>query len=249
MTQSKKGYISKIETMGMVDGPGVRTIVFLSGCPLRCLYCHNPDFWQLKVNSEEMDVETLVNRLKRLKPYYGDKGGVTACGGEPLFQSPFLIELFKRCKEEGINTCLDTSGFGNPKYFDEVLTYTDTILYDIKAIEKDKYQKLTSVDMSITEKFLKKAIEMKVPIWSRTVIIPGYNDTYEHMDNLAEYISSIPTIEKIDLLPYHTLGVNKYKEINMQYPLEGVPSMDAQKAREMNEYLNKRVQEIKSIKI
>ena len=138
MTRSNRqqvGYVRKFETMGMVDGPGIRTIAFLSGCPLRCLFCHNPDMWG-HVPEDEITVQELIDKLKRYKPYYGDTGGVTFCGGEPLNQPEFLYEAMKACQEEGIHTVLDTSGFGRPNTFDKILSVTDLVLYDIKGVAR-----------------------------------------------------------------------------------------------------------------
>lgn len=235
-----KGYVRKIETMGMLDGPGVRTVVFFSGCPLRCSYCHNPDMWKTQ-EKDEMTVDELMHKLKRLKPYYGKYGGVTFCGGEALSQPEFLIELLKECKKEGIHTALDTSGFGNEKYYDEILSLVDLILYDLKEVDSERYQKLTSVSMERTEKFLQKAQEYHVPLWIRTVIVPGLNDTEAFMEQLAAKIKTIKNIQKIELLPYHTLGVQKYKDLNMDYPLKDTPAMDKSRIEELQNYLDEQL--------
>lgn len=239
------GYVRKLETMGMVDGPGIRTIVFLSGCPLRCLFCHNPDMWKTDP-ADATTVDELIKKLKRYKPYYRETGGVTFCGGEPLNQPEFLVEAMRACKEEGINTVLDTSGFGRVDTFDEILEVTDLILYDIKGLEEKKYRDMTGVPIRVTQTFLDKAQEKKVKIWIRVVIVPGFHDTYEYMDDLAEYIAPLDNIERIELLPYHTMGVNKYKVINMEYPLEGVPAMNKDQCMLLQEYLIDKVKEIRN---
>lgn len=226
--------------MGMVDGPGVRTILFLSGCPLRCLFCHNPDMWTTKAG-DQISVDEVIAKLKRYKPYYGKDGGVTFCGGEPLTQPKFLIALMKRCKEEGISTCLDTSGYGQVDTFDEILSLTDVILYDIKGLDPDKYKAMTAQPIEVTNTFLAKAQNYDLSIWIRVVIIPDYNDTYIYMDQLAEYIGHLKRIDRVELLPYHTLGVNKYETINMKYPLEGVKAMDKTKCQELEDYLNRKL--------
>ncbi|CAM3707565.1 pyruvate formate-lyase-activating protein [Erysipelothrix urinaevulpis] len=242
------GYVRKLETMGMVDGPGIRTIAFLSGCPLRCLFCHNPDMWKTD-EKDKTTVDELVNKLKRYKPYYGETGGVTFCGGEPLNQPDFLYEAMKACKEEGIHTVLDTSGFGRPDKFDDILSVTDLILYDIKGLEDKKYRDMTGVPIETTHIFLEKAQEKNVTIWIRIVIVPGYHDNYEYMDDLAEYIAPLNNIERIELLPYHTMGVNKYDDINMEYPLDGVPAMNHDITMEMQEYLIQEVEKIRNTNI
>ena len=245
--RSQVGYVRKLETMGMVDGPGIRTIAFLSGCPLRCLFCHNPDMWKPD-QADKTTVGELVEKLKRYKPYYQDTGGVTFCGGEPLNQPEFLYEAMLACKEEGINTVLDTSGFGRVDTFDDILSVTDLILYDIKGIVDEKYRKMTGVPMRVTEIFLGKAQEKNIPIWIRIVIVPGFHDSYEYMDDLAEYIAPLNNIERIELLPYHTMGVNKYKLIDMEYPLDGVPAMNKDESMNLQEYLINKVDEIRSQK-
>lgn len=238
------GYVRKLETMGMVDGPGIRTIAFLSGCPLRCLFCHNPDMWKSDP-ADKTTVEELITKLKRYKPYYGKDGGVTFCGGEPLYQPEFLYESMKACKEEGIHTVLDTSGFGRVDTFDDILSVTDLILYDIKGLMDDKYREMTGVPIKTTQVFLKKAQERQIPIWIRIVIIPGINDKYEYMDQLAQYIAPLDNIERVEILPYHTMGVNKYETIDMTYPLEGVPAMNKEIAMDMQDYLNNNIKEIR----
>lgn len=244
MKQSRTGYVRKLESMGMVDGPGIRTIAFLSGCPLRCLFCHNPDMWRTDP-ADEITVEALVDKLKRYKPYYGKDGGVTFCGGEPLNQPEFLYEAMKACKAEGISTCLDTSGFGRVDTFDDILSVTDTILYDIKGLEEKKYREMTSAPLRVTQQFLEKAQAHNVPIWIRVVIVPGFHDNYQYMDELADYIAPLNNIERIELLPYHTMGVNKYETIGKEYPLEGVPAMNKDTCTELQEYLINKVDVIR----
>lgn len=238
------GYVRKYETMGMVDGPGIRTIAFLSGCPLRCKFCHNPDMWG-HAPEDQTTVQELVDKLKRFKPYYGDTGGVTFCGGEPLNQPEFLYQAMKACKEEGIGTVLDTSGFGRADTFEDILSVTDVVLYDIKGLEEDKYRDMTGVPIKVTETFLQTAQRMDVDIWIRIVIVPGIHDSYEYMDQLAQYIAPLKNINRIELLPYHTMGVNKYEVIDMEYPLEGVPAMNKDVAMELQTYLIQKVDEIR----
>lgn len=243
--RSQIGYVRKLETMGMVDGPGVRTIVFLSGCPLRCLFCHNPDMWKTDRN-DATTVEELIGKLKRYKPYYRETGGVTFCGGEPLNQPEFLYEAMKACHEEGINTVLDTSGFGRVDTFENILSVTDLVLYDIKGVEDDFYRKMTGVPKKVTDAFLETAQRLDVKLWIRIVVIPGIHDTYEYMDQLANFIAPLKHVERIEILPYHTMGVNKYKTINMEYPLEGVPAMNKDKAMELQEYLIKETDRLRN---
>ncbi|NFG25496.1 pyruvate formate lyase-activating protein [Clostridium botulinum] len=220
-----KGRIHSIETMGLVDGPGIRVVVFFQGCSLRCKYCHNPDTWTYD-GGEEYTPEALVKKIERYKTYFkSSNGGVTFSGGEPLRQPEFLLEVLKLCKEKGINTCLDTSGFGLGEY-DEILKYVDLVLFDIKHYDKDGYKNVTYMDIDESLKFLEVVQDSKIPIWIRHVVVPGLTDGEEHIRNLKKYISNINGVEKVELLPYHLLGKNKYDVLKFKYPLEGVPAMD-----------------------
>ena len=238
--KASSGYIRKIETMGMLDGPGIRTVVFFAGCPLRCSYCHNPDMWTTK-RSDLCSAKDIVEKLVRLKPYYGSDGGVTFCGGEPLNQPEFLIDLLKACKEKGIHTVLDTSGYGEIKYFDLILSLVDLVLFDLKALDKESYHKLTSVDIEKSEIFLNKTQEHQVPLWIRTVIVPGLNDNKKFMDKMIAKIQTISNVEKVELLPYHTLGVAKYKELGIDYPLKNVLASCSLSIAKWQEYVNKHI--------
>lgn len=234
-----KGYIHSIETFGMLDGPGIRVVVFLQGCALRCAFCHNPDSWN-PTSETVMTPEELLKFVQRYKSYFKDTGGVTFSGGEPLFQSEFLLECLKLLKEDGIHTCLDTSGVGNNNY-EEILKYTDLVIYDIKALNDNDYEELVNFRMNRTEEFIKLCQSMEKSLWLRQVIIPGYNDNLEYIDELAAYIKTIQFVEKVELLPYHTKGVGKYKELNIPYPLTDVPDMDIDKCKDLENTLNKLV--------
>lgn len=220
------GYIHSIESMGLVDGPGVRTVVFMQGCSLRCSYCHNPDTWAITCKrAETFSPSALVDKLMRFKPYYGKNGGVTFSGGEPLLQDKFLEEVLPLCKNVGISTCLDTAGYGNGNY-DKILEFTDLILFDIKHYLPEAYKELTGQDIEKSLEFLKVAEKKGIPLWIRHVVLPGITDSDEHLEGLFEYIKTIKNVKRIELLPYHTLGVNKYKELNITYKLDGVKPMD-----------------------
>lgn len=222
------GRIHSIESMGMVDGPGIRVVVFMQGCSLRCKYCHNPDTWNYN-DGEEMTPEQLVKKLKRYRPYFETSGGgVTFSGGDPLRQPDFLIEVLKLCKKEGIHTCLDTSGYGVGKY-DEILKYTDLVLFDIKDITKEGYKNVTLMDNDESLKFLEAMQRNEIKMWVRHVVVPGLTDGEEHIRELKKYISGIKNVEKVELLPYHLLGVNKYESLGIKYPLAGVEEMSQEK--------------------
>jgi len=229
-----KGYIDSIETMGLVDGPGIRMVVFTRGCKLRCLYCHNPETWN-QIGATVVTSDEIQEKANRNKSYYKN-GGVTFSGVEPLLQPDFLIDCLKKLKKIGIHTALDTAGVGIGKY-EEILEYTDLVILDIKATNEEDYQLVTNHTMEEFLKFTKVIKERKVPVWIRQVIVPGLNDTREKILELKEYIKQFPVVEKVELLPYHLYGVEKYKKLNILYPLEGVPAMDNEKIDELTALL------------
>jgi len=220
-----KGYISKIETFATADGPGVRTVVFLSGCTLRCVYCHNPDMWEGKAGQVHT-LEELMAKLVRMKPYFNRGGGVTFCGGEPLFQSKFLLECLKACREQGIHTVLDTAGVGQVSMFDEILKMTDLVILDIKGINDVDYEVMTQVKPSTTPQFIQSLKKNNTKVWLRHVIVPNLNDSVEHVIKFANFVHTIPNVEKVELLGYHTLGESKYSTNQINNPLEGVKALE-----------------------
>ena len=231
------GKIHSIETMGLVDGPGIRVVVFLQGCSLRCKYCHNPDTWEYGCG-EEYTSSQLVNKIKRYKPYFNtSNGGVTFSGGEPLRQPEFLIEVLKLCKKEGIHTCIDTSGFGVGMY-DEILKYTDLVLFDIKDLTRERYKNVTLMNIDESLKFLEAVQNSGTKMWIRHVVVPGLTDGEEHIRELKKFIKNLKNVEKVELLPYHLLGVNKYENMGLAYPLEGTPQMDKEVIKRYYEILD-----------
>lgn len=233
-----KGLINSIETLGTLDGPGIRFVVFLQGCKLRCLYCHNPETWNLNSkDAVEITPEELVEKVEKYKNYYGEDGGVTFSGGEPLLQPEFLLECLKLCKEKNIHTCLDTAGFGFGNY-EEILKYTDLVILDIKAVEENEYTKITGQKMKKFFEFLEVAQNMNKKMWLRQVIVPNINDDKAHILKLKEFASTLKNVEKVELLPYKTIGVHKYNTLNLPYRLEGVEELSQEKLNELNSYLN-----------
>lgn len=239
MNQFKEGYIHSIETMGLVDGPGIRIVIFMQGCKLRCLFCHNPDTWGLKSNIT-MTSKEVVDQVRKYRPYIEMGGGVTFSGGEPLVQSEFLLDMLKLCRKAGIHTCIDTSGTGYDKeYLDEILKYSDLVILDIKAIDNENYKKMTGLEIDEFNYFKQKLSEYNTKLWLRQVIVPGINDNEEYILNLKEYIKQFQNVEKIELLPYHTMAVDKYKKLNIKYRLENVEPMDKEECKKLEELLKK----------
>lgn len=221
------GHIHSFESFGTVDGPGIRFVVFLQGCPLRCQYCHNPDTWG--AGGTEYSVEDVAERALRYRNYFGDKGGVTVTGGEPLAQIDFVIELFKALKAKGVHTCVDTSGFTfNPdsetsvQKHTELLEVADLFLLDIKHIDDEACKKLTGQSNAHTLAFAKFLSEHKKPMWIRQVLVPGITDGEGSLRRTRAFIETLDTVEKIEVLPYHSMGEVKYQKLGIEYPLKGL---------------------------
>lgn len=225
-----KASIDSIETFGLVDGPGIRTVIFFNGCKLRCKYCHNPETWTLK--EKNMTVEELVNKILRNKPYFKRGGGVTFSGGEPLLHQDFLIEVCKILKKENIHIALDTAGVGNGNY-QEILKYIDLVLLDVKDTTKDNYKELTGYDMDESLVFINELNKTSIPVWIRQVIVPGRNDNIDYLNSLSNFISNINNIERIDFLPYHDMAKSKYKKLGINYPYENIKSMDKEECNKL----------------
>lgn len=239
MKEFKEGYIHSIETMGLVDGPNIRIVIFMQGCSLRCSFCHNPDTWRVRIN-KKISSKEIVDIVRKYRPYIELGGGVTFSGGEPLLQSEFLLDMLKLCKKAGIHTCIDTSGTGyDINYLDQILKYTDLVILDIKSIDEKNYKKITGKSMDMFNLFTEKLIKNNNKIWLRQVIIPTINDTEEYILNLKEYIKKFNNVEKIELLPYHNMGVEKYNKLKIKYKLDGIDQMDKEKCKELEELLKK----------
>lgn len=235
-----KGHIHSIETMGLVDGPGIRIVIFMMGCKLRCAYCHNPDTWKCG-GGEEYTPEALFNKVKRYKPYFQSTGGgVTVSGGDPLLQAEFVTEFFKLCKADGINTTLDTSGFGYGNY-DDLLKVTDLILLDIKHEDEDQHKVITGLSRTDFHSFLDAVKRNGNHMWIRHVVVPDLTDGEDHIEKLAEYINTIPNVDKVELLGYHTLGISKYKKLGIPYRLEGVPPLKASTLAKLKNLMNSKL--------
>lgn len=233
-----KGSVNTIESCGMVDGPGIRYVVFLNGCKLRCRYCHNPEMWNVK--DENMTPDELVDKIRKCKPYLKNNGGVTFSGGEPLLQVDFLIEVCKLLKGEKISVALDTAGVGIGKY-EELLQYVDLIILDIKHTEKDKYKYLTGQCIDESLKFINIANSMNKKFWIRQVIIPGFTDTNEYLESLIKQIKGINNVEKVEFLSYHKLGTEKYEQLKIENPYKNQIEMDKNRCNELYDDFIKRL--------
>ena len=222
-----QGLVHSIESFGSADGPGVRFIVFLKGCPMRCAYCHNPDTWAAE-GADSMSADELLDRAERYRRYWGPKGGITVSGGEALLQIDFLIELFTKAHERGINTCLDTSlapfTREEPWFskFNQLIDVCDLMLCDIKHIDAEEHKKLTGRDNANILDCLRYLSEKGQPIWIRHVLVPGTTDVDEHLYATRDFIADLGNVERVEVLPYHTLGVFKWNDLGLPYALEGV---------------------------
>ena len=232
--------IHSIESFGAVDGPGIRFVLFLQGCNLECKYCHNRDTWDINSGKYE-SLDNIFNKIVRYKNYICPNGGVTVTGGEPLLQVKFLIELFKKLKEENIHTCIDTSGMvAITDDIKELLKYTDLVLLDIKHIDDKKCKELVGRSNKLELEFAKYLSDNNIKMWIRQVIVPGLTDNKEDLLKLKDFIGSLKTVEKVELLPYHNIGEFKWKKLGLDYPLEGI--------RQANDEDIKRAKEILGIK-
>lgn len=223
-----KGRVHSFETFGTVDGPGIRFIVFLKGCPLRCKYCHNRDAWSMD-GAKLYTAEEIMTEVKKYRNFIdSSNGGITVSGGEPLIQPEFVKQLFAKCKEAGIHTAVDTSGYVNVEDVKDVLEYTDLVLLDFKQANAEKHKALTGVENDRIKLFTQYLSDINKPVWIRYVLVPGYTDDEADLKSAYEYLKKFKNIERIEVLPYHSMGKMKWDKLNVEYPLEGVTSPTAQ---------------------
>lgn len=237
------GRIHSFESFGTVDGPGIRFVVFLQGCPLRCQYCHNPDTWG--AGGVEYSVDEVVERALKYRKYFGDKGGVTVTGGEPLTQIDFVTELFAKLKAQGVHTCVDTSGIAfNPESnvsvdkHEKLIEVADLFLLDIKHIDDEACKKLTGQSNAHTLAFAKFLSERGKKIWIRQVLVPNITDDDESLRRTRAFIDSLKTVEKVEVLPYHSMGEVKYEKLGLEYPLKGVATPTKERIMHAKKILN-----------
>lgn len=239
-----KGRIHSIETCGTVDGPGLRYIIFMQGCLMRCQFCHNPDTWKMS-DGKETTVQELVEDIESYLPFFqASGGGVTVSGGEPLIQAKFITELFKELKKHGVHTAIDTSGgcySKSPSFrksLDELLSLTDLVLMDLKQINPERHKALTGLKNDHILDFAMYLSDQKIPVWIRHVLVPGISDFDEDLYKLAEFIDTLANVERIEVLPYHKLGVYKWEELGYDYPLQGVEPPTEERVNNATAILN-----------
>ena len=238
-----KGFIHSFESFGLVDGPGVRCVVFMQGCNMRCRFCHNPDTWGKC--GQKIAADELFEKVWKYRSYWGkglEKGGVTVSGGEPLLQMPFVVEFFKLLKAHGVHTAIDTSG--QPflkdsdfiKTFDELLKYTDLVLLDIKAFDEELHKSLTGHSNANILELAKYLSDKGIPMWIRHVLVPGITDSPSELAAIADFAKSLKTVEKLEILPYHTLGKSKWENLGIPYSLPEVPPPTEEEIKKAKEY-------------
>lgn len=233
------GYVHSIQSLGTVDGPGVRFVVFFSGCPLRCKCCHNPDTWDGSVG-RVYSAEEIVKKAERYRSYFGENGGITLSGGEPIMQAEFAAEIFKLCKEKGINTCLDTSGAVLNDSVIRLLGYTDRVLLDIKYTTDTLYKENVGMTLERALEFLNILEKMHIPTTVRQVVIPSVNDSEENYTALCEIIKEHSCIDNLELLPFRKICQIKYDEMGIKFPFSDLPEADVEKTREKEKELKEK---------
>lgn len=231
-----KGYVHSTESFGSVDGPGVRFLIFLQGCAMRCRYCHNADTWRMHAGTE-MTADELLDRAERYRSYWGTEGGITVSGGEPLLQIGFLTELFREAKRRGISACIDTAGQpftrDEPFFsrFRELLRYTDLLLVDIKHIDSAAHQRLTGHQNDNILDMLRFLSDEQKPVWIRHVLVPELTDDDRMLHRLRTFLDTLQNVQKIEVLPYHSMGAYKWKELGLAYTLENTLPPTAERVR------------------
>jgi pyruvate formate lyase activating enzyme len=223
------GRIHSLETFGTVDGPGIRFVLFMQGCALRCRYCHNPDSWDTNAGSPR-SVEDILAEIEPYVDYYKNSGGgITVTGGEPTLQAPFVAELFRACKQKwGLHTALDSSGFCDPSHAKELLDVTDLVLLDLKFMDPDGHLELTGQPNARILEFARCLSERGTRMWIRRVLVPGWTDGEDDLTVLGEFLQELKGVEKVEVLPYHRMGVYKWQQLGIPYPLEGIIEPNAQ---------------------
>jgi pyruvate formate lyase activating enzyme len=239
----RQGFIHSIETCGTVDGPGLRFVVFVQGCPLRCLYCHNPDSRNLD-EGHAISVDALVEEIQHYASYIRPPGGVTVSGGEPLMQPEFVREIFRRCQKLGIHTALDTSGYAHLDQAIAVLEFTDLVLLDIKSFDPEIYQRVTHVSLEPTLTFARHLDAIRKPTWIRFVLVPGLTDDRHNIEGLAQFVATLHNVERIEILPFHKLGEYKWKTLGYDYQLTDIQPPTADQIQQVSQTFQQAYQNV-----
>ncbi len=244
------GYIHSKESFGTVDGPGIRYVLFMQGCPMRCLYCHNPDTWKTG-EGKVVTADEIIAEYNKNKAFYSN-GGITVTGGEPLLQIDFITELFIKAKALGVHTCIDTSGVTYDAHnaslvekMDELMKYTDLVMLDIKHIDTNRHLELTGKENKNILEFSKYLEKKNIPLWIRHVVVEGYTDNPEDLKNLGRFIGKLKNLKALDVLPYHNLGETKYEAMGIPYRLKGLSPLSKEKALQAKNYILEGIKEVK----
>lgn len=236
--------IHSVESLGTFDGPGVRMVLFLQGCNFKCVYCANPDTIETNGESRLYYYEELMKLARSQRPFFGNKGGITVSGGEPLMQAKALIPFFKQLKEEGFSTCIDTNGSYFNDSVKELLQYTDLVLLDIKQINDVAHRNITGVSNKATLRLADYLQEINKAVWVRYVLIPGHTDNEEHLHELGRFLQPMPNIQKLEIQPYHKLGIHKYESLGWEYKLEGVEQNTPEQLKKAKEIFRQYVKDV-----
>lgn len=231
-----RGRVNSFQSLGAVDGPGIRSVIFMQGCPLRCHYCHNPETWEMDHEGSWFSVEEMILKISRFKSYFKEGGGVTLSGGEPLLQWEFAAALFKELQKRGIHTALDTSGHGNLARAEEVLKNTNLVLCDLKFSKEEQYEEFCGGSLAKVKNFLALTEKMKVPLWIRHVVVPGLNDREEDIRAIVKIARSCSNLEKLELLPFHKMCLEKYEKLGLDFPLLHHPECSREKIRTLQKF-------------
>lgn len=236
--------LHSVESLGTYDGPGVRLVFFTQGCNFKCKYCANPDTIDKTGESRLFNYDELMNLARSQRPFFGKRGGITMSGGEPLMQAKAIAPFFRMLQEEGFNTCIDTNGSYITEDVKELLEYTNLVLLDIKEIDEQAHINIAGASNKATLRFAKHLHEINKPVWARYVLVPGYTDSEEHLHALGKFLQPMKNIEKLEIQPYHKLGVHKYESLGWKYELENVPQNTPEQLIKAKEILTEYIDEV-----
>lgn len=236
--------VHSIESLGTFDGPGVRMVIFVQGCNFKCLYCANPDTIEKTGASKLHSYDELIKLARSQRPFFGKKGGITVSGGEPLLQAAALVPFFKMLKAENFNTCIDTNGSLLTDDVKELLQYTDLVLLDIKEIDEPTHKTITGASNKNTLQFASYLQTQNIPVWIRYVLVPGHTDSEEHLHRLGNFLKDMSNVQKIEIQPYHKLGIHKYEALGWKYQLEGTPQNTPEQLKKAHDIFKQYIKDV-----